>query len=255
MLNHERFGAGKLLICLHGWTMNLELEKADFEPLFSQRSGWERLYVDLPGMGKNAVDPSIQNLDDMLQVLLAALDELTDGRSFALSGTSAGAYLARGILAARPEQVAGLMLRVPKVHPEWLGRDLPAADVLELGQSFAKRPEYVQAFLHKQRTLIQPAEAMSQTNMLDQIRVDPQRYSFREQPQHGVFSRPALIVTGRQDTVTGYKDAWSLLDFFPSATFAVLDQAGHEWPLPERRQQRLFQTLVHDWLDRMEDVE
>ena len=55
--------------------------------------------------------------------------------------------------------------------------------------------------------------------------------------------------------VTGYRDAWTLLEHYPHATLAVLDRAGHEWPLPEPQQQHLFAALVGDWLNRVEESE
>jgi pimeloyl-ACP methyl ester carboxylesterase len=41
------------------------------------------------------------------------------------------------------------------------------------------------------------------------------------------FESPTLIITGRQDRVTGYQDAWDLIENIPRATFAVLDRASH----------------------------
>ena len=64
------------------------------------------------------------------------------------------------------------------------------------------------------------------------------------------LSAPALIVTGRQDAVVGYRDAWSIIENFPRATFAVLDRAGHTL---EVDQQPLFRALVNEWLDRVEE--
>lgn len=61
---------------------------------------------------------------------------------------------------------------------------------------------------------------------------------------------PALIVSGRQDAVVGYQDAWSLLENYPRGTFAVLDRAGHGL---EVDQEALFQALVNEWLDRVEE--
>ena len=63
------------------------------------------------------------------------------------------------------------------------------------------------------------------------------------------FAYPTLIVTGRQDNVIGYLDAWSILEAYPRATFAVLDRAGHFLGLLERSD--LFSNLVCDWLDRV----
>lgn len=248
MLYHERHGQGTLLVCLHGWGMDSTLERADFEPLFEERSGWERLYLDLPGMGQSPADPRLTNLDELLGALLESLDVLTAGRPFALSGTSAGGYLARGVVAARREQVLGLMLRVPMVQPGWIARELPTAEPL------IQTPAYREALGHKQRILIGPAEERQNVDFLARLR-QPKHYGFRAVPeqQGPPFAGPTLIVTGRQDTVTGYRDAWSLLEHYPRATYAVLDGAAHEWPLPAE-QHRLFAALVGDWLDRTQQT-
>ena len=228
--------------------MNGRVEQADFEPFFAQRGGWERLYIDLPGMGRSPAQADIHNLDDMLSAIIDVLDRETAGLPYALSGTSAGGYLARGIVARRPQQVMGLMLRVPRVHPEWQQRDLPAGPTPQW-------PQYLAALAEKAHRLVNPALQQADPSFLDRIRTDPSRYSFHQVPEQTRFVKPTLIVTGRQDMVTGYRDAWTLLEHYPHATFAVLDRAGHEWPLPEPQQQRLFAALVNDWLDRVEEAE
>jgi pimeloyl-ACP methyl ester carboxylesterase len=61
---------------------------------------------------------------------------------------------------------------------------------------------------------------------------------------------PTLIVTGRQDSVIGYRDAWGILENYPRGTFAVLDRAGH---LLGVEQEDLFHALAGEWLDRVEE--
>jgi pimeloyl-ACP methyl ester carboxylesterase len=58
-----------------------------------------------------------------------------------------------------------------------------------------------------------------------------------------------MIFTGRQDSSTGYRDAWPLLEHYPHATLAVLDGAGHNGHI---EQAGLFNALVEEWLDRVE---
>jgi pimeloyl-ACP methyl ester carboxylesterase len=58
------------------------------------------------------------------------------------------------------------------------------------------------------------------------------------------------MLTARQDHLCGYRDAWDLLDHYPRATFAVLDRAGH---LVNIEQDALCQTLMREWLDRVEE--
>ena len=59
------------------------------------------------------------------------------------------------------------------------------------------------------------------------------------------FDEPTLIVAGRQDTIVGYRDAWSILDSYPRATFVVLDRADHGWPMETPN---LLPALIDDWL-------
>lgn len=61
--------------------------------------------------------------------------------------------------------------------------------------------------------------------------------------------RPILMLLSRQNASTGYRDAWSILEQYPRATFAVLDKAGHNLQI---EQAGLFTALVSEWLDRME---
>ncbi len=64
---------------------------------------------------------------------------------------------------------------------------------------------------------------------LEKIRQDPTKYtySFDVNGLDTPFPRPALIITGRQDTSVGYRDAWDLLQSYPRATYVTFDRAGH----------------------------
>ena len=64
------------------------------------------------------------------------------------------------------------------------------------------------------------------------------------------FDRPALILVARQDGDVGWRDAVAKFGSWPRATVAVIDAAGHEFPLPH--QMPLLSALVDDWLDRLE---
>jgi pimeloyl-ACP methyl ester carboxylesterase len=73
--------------------------------------------------------------------------------------------------------------------------------------------------------------------------------TFPREPEDAVHDAPVLIFTGRQDSSTGFRDAWPLLGHYPHATFAVLDRAGHNGHI---EQAAVFDTLVEEWLDRVE---
>ena len=241
-IDYEEHGAGKPILFLHGWTMDRRLEVADYERLFSVRDGWRRIYPDLPGMGRSIAKPGLDCQDDVLAVLLAFIERVLPGERFVLAGTSLGGYLARAVAVKLRPRVRGLLLRVPAVIADTAKRTLPAAGLATLSD----------AYEDKMRTLVQPAIDAT-APLIHEIKADPARYalSFELAAAEKGFIAPTLILTGRQDTTVGYRDAWDILESYPRATFAAIDQADHAWPVEEPG---LFDALVDDWLRRIEQA-
>jgi len=267
-IDWEEHGEGQPVVLLHGWTMNRQVETDVYEPIFSVRPGWRRIYPDLPGMGRS-VAKAIRNQDDVLEAMLAFLDHRLAGAPFVLCGTSLGGYLARAIAARRREQVRGLLLRVPAVIADTAKRTLPTveplvrnesvmaaidpAERLAMGPMLVEAPAYVEMAQHRFRTLVQPAIAGTAPWALE-MRADPARYgfSFDLAEAEKSFAKPALVITARQDTTVGYRDAWEILESYPRATFAVVDRATHGWPSESTD---LLAALIDDWLQRIEKAE
>ena len=63
----------------------------------------------------------------------------------------------------------------------------------------------------------------------------------------GTFAAPTLIAAGRRDSVVGYTDAVALLEHYPHATLAVIEDAGHAL-IHERPE--LLAAFLGDWLKR-----
>ncbi|MEV5963901.1 alpha/beta hydrolase [Kribbella sp. NPDC051952] len=234
---YESFGAGRPIIFLPGWGGANGEGRDVHEPVFENRPGWQRIYIDPPGTGQTPADPSITDQDGMLAAILGLIDELVGDERFALAGTSAGGLHARGIVKRDPARVLGLMLRVPGIVVDRTKRTLPS------GEHFVETP----AWQEKQRRYYDPAEAQADLEFLGRIQGSVATYSLREDPSTR-FDGPTLIVTGREDTMTGYADAWSVLDDYPRATYVVLDREGHDLPVESGL---VYRALVADWLDRM----
>lgn len=261
-------GSGRPIVFLHGWGMDHDYELTDYEPVFEHRPGWRRIYPDLPGMGRTPARANIHNQDDMLAVVLDFIDATLPGQRFVLAGTSAGGYLARGVVLRRGHLMDGLLLRVPMVvaadgsrdvdpfHPlvedQALMARLPEQQRKELGDVLVQRPAYVQALRQKLETRILPALKRSDAAFLSAIRDDPKRYAFSFDVDQlpAPFPAPSLIIAGHQDENVGYRDSWRLLKNYPRATYTVLDRGRHAMPIDE---QALFRSLVADWLDRVDE--
>ena len=261
---YETFGEGRPIVLLHGWSLDHHHMVSALEPLFDHRDGWKRIYVDLPGHGRTAGEGWITNQDRMLDVVVDFIDAVVEGQRFVVAGTSAGAYLARGVVYRRTALVDGLLMVVPLIVADNAKRTVPAHVTL------VKDPAVMSKLEPIETEAFQLAVVQSQ-ELLDRVRADPAltvgsgdrqfqnriwqipenyTFSFDVDALPEPFGGPTLIVAGRQDDVVGYRDAWEIVENYPRGTFVVLDRAGH---MLEIEQERLFQALVSEWLDRVEE--
>ena len=252
-------GDGRPIVMLHGLPADHRLPMYHLEPVFAERPGWRRIYLDLPGMGRTPLG-DVAAVDDMLEVVLDTIDEATGSGPFALVGVSFGGHLAHGVLARRADRLDGVMLWAPSVWSDGRGPRLPPFEVLDrdadtvasvgdderawLGIAVVQTPETLQAFRESVKPGVLAADIAALRGLERPMSLSPANLDLATP-----FAGPSLIVTGRQDSECGYLDAWDLVADLPRATFAVLDRAGHGVAADRRA---LFRALVADWLDRME---
>ncbi len=258
----EVFGEGRLIVSVHGMGVDLRTMKGCMEPVFADHSdAWKRVYFDLAGMGQTRAPDWIHNSDGMLEFVLAVIDEILGSEPFALVGESYGGYLARGVVREKPKQVLGLLLLCPLVVPADEARDVPpftaplrepaleglGADTQEFVDRFLTRqtPETWRRFRDEMLCGFETGDGA----FTSRIRAH-EAYAFAadvDAPPSS-YSGPTLILTGRQDRLVGYRDAWRILERFPRASYAVLDMAGHGLQI---EQPELFAALVGEWLLRV----
>ena len=263
-VHYELFGEGRPIIMLHGWSVDHRHMVSDMEPIFRQRNGWKRIYLDLPGHGQTPAKDWITNQDKMLDIVLEFIDNLIPRQRFVVAGTSAGAYLARGVVHHRSASIDGLLLTVPLIVADDAKRHVPSHVTLVANPALVSELEPEEAEM-LQLAVIQSRKVVDyiRANLSSASETGNQAFQakIREHPENYAFSfdvdafpkpclAPTLIVTGRQDSAVGYRDAWEILDNFPRGTFAVLDRSGHFLPF---EQEDLFHALVDEWLDRVEE--
>jgi pimeloyl-ACP methyl ester carboxylesterase len=259
----EAFGEGRPILMVHGMGVDHRTMKGCMEPIFSGRSdGWRRVYFDLPGMGKTQGADWIRNSDDMARFVLAVADEVVGDEPFAVAGESYGGYLVRAAVRERPAQALGMLLICPLVVAADERRDVAPCRVLHrdrqlesldpevagLAESFLtnQTPETWQRFRDEMLCGFECGNA----EFKSRIRADgAYAFALDVDTMAAPFEKPSLILAGRQDSLVGYRDPWTLLEYYPRASFAVLDMAGHGLQI---EQPGLFRALVGEWLDRME---
>lgn len=258
---YEEYGTGIPIVMLHGWPTDHRHMVVDMEPVFQHRTGWRRIYPDLPGMGRTPSASWITHQDHMLEIVVAFLQQIAPGQRYVVAGTSYGGYLARGLVHEQGAVIDGVFLMVPAAESDETKENLPQQQVLVEDAQFlsALRPEeaelskfwVVQSYegLESFRTVIQPALAAADHAFLERLE-EHYAFSFAVDQLTSPFPGPALILTGRQDSICGYREAWTLLDNYPRGTFAVLDRAGHGLGV---EQKTLFQALTQEWLERVEE--
>jgi len=231
------------------------------EPLFADRQGWKRIYIDIPGHGQSPVDPSISNHEEVLDIILSFVDEVLPGQGFAVAGESRGGYLARGIVRRRPDLVDGALFIVPGRYAVAARGSVPPHVTLATADELIAtlQPHEVDRFntlvvqsaeiLEKIRRYKISAVALADQEHQEKINANYE-FAFDVDAPDKPFSKPALFLLGRQDSMVGYQDALKAIECFPRATFAILDKAGHSlsWEQPA-----LFQALVGEWLQRVEE--
>ncbi|WP_178023876.1 alpha/beta fold hydrolase [uncultured Paenibacillus sp.] len=260
-LYYEEIGSGRPIVLIHGFTPDHRLMSGCMEPVFRERTGWRRIYLDLPGMGRSRDYADIESTDGMLEAVLELIDKLVPESRFTVAGESYGGYLTRGIIARKPERVEGAAFICPVIVPD-KERALPPHTVLiedpalisELTPGEYEDFRAMGVVLNRRNweryaEEIVPGCRLADAAFLDKIRA---RYGFSFSVDQVGFGAPSLFLLGRQDATVGYADALRLLERYPRGTFAVMDRAGHNLQI---EQEGAFHALMNEWLDRIEEAE
>ena len=247
-VHYVEHGAGRPVLVLHGAGVDHREAEACFEPVFGGVAGFRRIYPDLPGMGRTPISHRTSSAEDVLDTLLDFAGEVTGGRAYLLIGHSAGAYFAQA-MATRPSgHVAGLALVCPLLPGV---RDVPehraVAGSGEIGDDQFRRYFVLQSpeMLERYERYVRPAAALVDHAALERI----SEHWELDRERGPAYAGPTLIVAGRLDSTVGYAAAAGLVDHYPHASLAVVDDAGHALP---HEQPDLLRALVVEWLARVE---
>ena len=129
-INYKIIGNGKPIIMLHGYNVDHRLMVGCMEPIFNDKIGYKRIYIDLPGMGQSESAEWIIDSDIMLDIVISFIDKIIPNENFLLAGESYGGYLARGVIYKMAARVDGVLLICPVIVADYNKRNVPEHIVL-----------------------------------------------------------------------------------------------------------------------------
>jgi len=260
-INYEIIGEGKSIVMIHGYYPDHRLMMGCMEPIFRVNDGYKRIYIDLPGMGKSESEDWITNSDIMLDIIIDFIEKVIPNENFLIAGESYGGYLTRGVVYKMQDRIDGVALICPLIIPEYSKRNVPEHAVLVKDDVLLSKLNSEEAENFNSSVVVQSEkiyeryqnEIMSGVNIansefLQSLMKNGYGFSFDVDKIDKKFDKPTLMLLGRQDNCVGYEDAWRILDNYPRATFATLDNAGHNLQI---EQEELFNSLIYEWLGRV----
>lgn len=255
-------GEGKPIIILHPLATDYRSMEAWLEPVFEKNLGYKRIYVDLPAHGQSRINETVKTTDDFLCMLLQLIEELLGKESFSVIGMSFGGYLAQGLLYKLEDQVESIALLVPPTKIK--ERQVPSRVILQredeifngLDKEIAKAFDILLANqTHMTLSLFlkefQPGRELANREFLgSEWRTKGYHFSFDPFLKGREYNQNALILTGRQDYICGFKDPFQLVDHFPNSTFITIGNTGH---LIQIEQRKKVQAYINEWLKHDKD--
>ncbi len=257
---YEIHGKGRPILNIHGFPLDHRVMKACLEPIFETVDGYQRIYPDLPGMGKTNATESVKNSDDILNIVLQFIDKVIPNQKILLIGESYGGYIVRGIISYKKSLIDGVAFLCPVIYPEQTKRDLPKQLVLERNEDLISSLTEIEGSSFKETAVIEGVgiwnryreeiyepSLVGDQSFLTTLYENGYPFKFEVDEKIGVFEKPALFLLGRQDWIVGYRDALNLMEQYPRASIVILDKAGHNLQI---EQKDLFESIVLEWLNR-----
>ncbi|WP_457556811.1 alpha/beta fold hydrolase [Candidatus Harpocratesius sp.] len=239
---YQIIGDGIPILFLHGLGVDHRTLFFIFESFFQNhpKFSFQRIFLDLPGMGKTPPNSKIRSSDDILKLLLKFIKNTIGDSRFILIGQSYGGYLAQGIMYHIPMSIIAAILICPVVIPEVDKRNVPHRQIIKKNPKFlvSLSEEERQDYL-KNTVIISPENwklfskyIRSAFSTVDKSFISEffhHHYPFLKSMQDlkQSYQFPTLFLLGKQDSTVGYKDHWQFLSQFSHASFFIIDAAGH----------------------------
>lgn len=219
-INYEVIGEGKPIVIIHGYSVDHRLMSGCMEPILNSQNNYKRIYIDLPGMGESECAEWITSSDIMLDIVLEFINNIIPNENFLLAGQSYGGYISRGIIYKMMDRVDGLLLVCPVIMADFKERNVPEHVVLLKDENLLSKLKLEDAedfncmavvqsekIYNRYKKEIMSGIEMGNRTFLKSLKDKGYEFSFDVDKLDKKFDKPSLIITGRQDSCVGYKDA------------------------------------------------
>jgi pimeloyl-ACP methyl ester carboxylesterase len=239
------------------------------EPIFKKsKLNFERIYVDLPGHGNSQPSSIFPSTDEIFKNLEEFIDTVIGKKLFCVAGFSYGAYFILGLLKKRLGQIQGFLMIAPVINTDDSTRIIPESR----GLIYCDH-DYLNTIPYKEQQMISSSKVhvkftkeihekfleidkidskKADENFITELRTKNYSSLLFAEFNFSEFHKPALIISGKQDSVVGYEEAWYFSQHFSRCSFVALDSAGH-WVSIE--QKVILEILVLDLLDRISNAD
>ncbi len=258
----QKIGSGFPILMLHGFPLDHQ-SLLPLESCFSQQSGWQRIYIDLPGLGQSQKGFQIKSATDVLDALVEFINQELGDQPFAIVGYSFGGYLASALAEAFGQQIKSLFLLAPETIAEDSGRTLPTKHIYHVSD-LPQNATQNEITAYKVTATIESAEnfesfkkyilpglmsnggnpILNDLGENPKLPKEPERYLNK-------YCQPTTIVVGKNDNMVGYEDSFNLYKALTNAVYISLPKAGHTLHLD---QPRLFNLVFTTWLADLKEI-
>ncbi|WEV53847.1 alpha/beta hydrolase [Leuconostocaceae bacterium ESL0723] len=250
-MNYRVVGTGVPIIFLHGFELDSRSLIPFVEPLFRDLTGYQRIYIDLPGMGASQGD-DLESAETVVQQLVVLISSLVKDK-FILVGQSYGGYLALTLLEHFEKQLVAAFLIAPMIIGNKQDRHVPAIrneyvhphDFKQYSDGFldidviASQAKYK---LYQDRVMGPLLD--NQSPKLDRFSQSP-NYTVRTGIRQKKYNVPITLLLGKYDNVVGYQDQQEIAKLSAQTEFHFLQNAGHNLMIDETDR---FLTLFSKFL-------
>ncbi|MDN2452123.1 alpha/beta hydrolase [Lactobacillus sp. UCMA15818] len=254
LIHYEIVGTGEPVVFLHGLCLDLNSMNRQYEPAFSGKK-YQRIYIDLPGMGESQsfFEPQPSS-DHLIDLIIRFLDSIRIDK-FYLCGHSYGGYLSLGIAHSYPRRVKGLFLTCPVVTANSNKRIVETHINIQKTNFKIQSNRYTEDFLkmnvvineiswYKYTDEVIPGLRNCNFNFIERLQADNfSHYQFKNELELRNWNSeiPVFLLLGKHDQIVGFKEQAEMAMNFKNCNLLVLENAGHNLPID---QPKLFNSCV-----------